>query len=95
MSVRDLFAEIARVAGGRAPLVTLPAGAMLGLGRALDAIAVLRGRAPVLSEEMAIQATMRVQVSSAKAEQELGYRCRPARASIADAAAWYRGQGVL
>jgi dihydroflavonol-4-reductase len=95
MSVRDLFAEIARTVSGRPPLVTLPAGVMIGLGRALDAVATLRGSPPLVSEEMALQSTLRVKISSAKAERELGYRPRPARASIGDAAAWYREQGAL
>lgn len=95
MSVRDLFGEIARTVGGRPPRFELPAGVVVGLGRAMDAVAVLRRRAPVLSEEMAIQSTLRVRVSSAKAERELGYRSRPARASIEDAAAWYRERGEI
>ena len=95
MSVRDLFVEIARAASGDAPMFELPAGLVVGVGRASEALAILRRRAPLLSEEMAIQSTLRVRVSSAKAEREIGYRCRPARASIEDAAAWYREHGDL
>jgi dihydroflavonol-4-reductase len=95
MTVRELFALIARAAGGRAPAITLPAGLVKAIGRAGDAIGALRGREPALSEEMAIQATFCVKVSSAKAERELGYRSRPAAASIGDAAAWYRAEGLL
>ena len=95
MSVRDLFAEVARAAAGDAPLFEIPAGLMVAVGRASEALAIWRKRAPVLSEEMAIQSTLRIKVSSAKAERELGYRCRPARESIEDAAAWYREQGDL
>lgn len=95
MSVRDLFAAVASAAGGRPPRVEMPASVMVGVGRVMDALAVLRGKAPLLTEEMAIQSTLRVRVSSAKAERELGYRSRPARASIQDAADWYRAQGDL
>jgi dihydroflavonol-4-reductase len=95
MSVRDLFAEVARAASGDAPLFEIPAGLMVAIGRASEALGIWRKRAPVLSEEMALQSTLRVRVSSAKAERELGYRCRPARESIEDAAAWYREQGDL
>lgn len=95
MSVRDLFALMAAEAGGRAPLATLPAGLVIGMGRALDAVGTLRGRAPLLTEEMALQSTLRVVVSSAKAEREIGYRSRPARESIRDSAAWYRERGAL
>jgi dihydroflavonol-4-reductase len=95
MSVRDLFGLIAEAAGGRPPRVELPARAVIGMGRVMDALAVLRGRAPLLSEEMALQSTLRVKVSSAKAERELGYRSRPARESIHDCAAWYRAEGLI
>lgn len=95
MSVTDLFTRIAREVGGQRPLGTVPAGLMLGVGRALDALAVLRDRAPLLSEEMALQSTLRVRVSSAKAERELGYHCRSADESIRDGAEWYRSEGVL
>lgn len=95
MSVRELFAAIAAVSGGRAPRFELPARVVRALGRTLEAIAAARGRAPLLSEEMALQSTLRVRVSSAAAERVLGYRPRPARASIADSAAWYRERGLL
>ena len=88
-------AAIAANAGGRPPVAELPPGLTRGLGRTLETIAALRGRAPLLSEEMALQSTLRVRVSSAAAERELGYRPRPAREAIAASAAWYRAQGLL
>jgi dihydroflavonol-4-reductase len=95
MSVRALFASIAAVSGGRPPRFELPPGFVRALGRGLEALAVVRRRAPLLSEEMALQSTLRVRVSSVKAERELGYRCRPALESIADSAEWYRERGLL
>jgi len=95
MSVRELFAAIAAVAGGRPPVAEMPPGFARSLGRVLEAVAMVRGRAPLLSEEMALQSTLRVRVSSAAAERELGYRPRAARESIADSAAWYRARGML
>jgi dihydroflavonol-4-reductase len=95
MSVRELFGMIAAVSGGRPPRIELPARTVRALGRTLEAIAAARGRAPLLSEEMALQSTLRVRVSSAKAERVLGYRSRAARTSIADSAAWYRERGLL
>lgn len=95
MSVRELFTIVAAVAGGRPPVGEMPAGVARALGRTLEALATLRGRAPLLGEEMALQSTLRVRVSSAKAERELGYRPRPAREAIADSAAWYRAHGLL
>jgi dihydroflavonol-4-reductase len=33
--------------------------------------------------------------TSAKAERELGYRCRPYREALADAVAWFRQAGYV
>ncbi len=95
MSVEELLKNVAREVGGHAPKVKLPAGVVRTLGRALDALGTIRGKPFVLTEEMAIQSCLRVAISSEKAERELGYRSRPATESIRDAAAWYRGQGLL
>ena len=95
MPLRDLFALIAREVGGHAPRVTLPAGATRALGRVADALALLRGKAPLFTEEMALQATLRVAVRSDKAARELGYRSRPPEETIRDAVAWYRAEGAL
>jgi hypothetical protein len=65
------------------------------VGRIMDAVADLTDRRPALSWEMALQGTFRVQLSSEKAERRLGYRSRPLRESIRDAAAWFRSRGVL
>lgn len=95
MSVRALQTAIAEEIGGHAPRVELPPGLVRGLGRAFDLASAITGRPPPLSEEMAMQSCLRVEVSSAKAERELGYRSRPARESIADTVAWYRASGLL
>jgi dihydroflavonol-4-reductase len=95
LSVRELFARIARVVGGRPPRVELPDRLVVGLGRAMDAVADLTGKPPLLSEEMARQATFRVAVSSAKAEAAVGYRSRPLDTSLEDTVAWYRQRGMM
>ncbi len=95
MSVKSLLEHIARETSGRAPVVTLPAGIVRTLGRAAEAIGMLRDTKVRFTEEMAVQSCLRVAVSSRKAERELGYRSRPAAESIRDAAEWYRAQGLL
>jgi dihydroflavonol-4-reductase len=95
MTTRELLTRIAREVGGTAPRFTLNAGAVRQLGRALDAAAVLTGRPPVLSEEMAIQASFRVVLSSDKAQRELGYRSRAANESIRELVLFHRAQGWL
>jgi dihydroflavonol-4-reductase len=95
LSVRALFDRIARVVGGPSFRGELPDGLVIGLGRLLDAVADLTDRPPLLSEEMALQSTFRVGVSSAKAEREVGYRSRPLEASLVDTVSWYRARGWL
>ena len=95
MPLRELLARIAREVGGRPPRIALPASATRLGGRFSDALAALRGKTPLVSEEMALQSTLRVAVSSAKAERELGYRSRPVEETLRDAVAWYREQGAL
>jgi dihydroflavonol-4-reductase len=95
LSLIELLSLIAQIAGGRPPRFELPDGLVRALGMAFDALADVTGKAPLLSGEMALQSTLRVHLSSAKAAAQLGYRSRPARESIRDAAAWFEAQGVL
>ncbi|MBW2458614.1 MAG: NAD-dependent epimerase/dehydratase family protein [Deltaproteobacteria bacterium] len=95
MSVAELFALIAEEVGGLRPKLQIPDRVMLGLGRLLDGVAELTDRPPLVSWEMALQSTLRVGMSSAKAERELGYVSRPSRQSIRDGAEWFRSQGRL
>lgn len=95
MPSRELFQRIARAVGGRGPLFTLPDKVLLGVGKVSESLADLTGRAPAVSWEMAYQATLRVRITSAKAERELGYRSRPLEESLQDSVAWYRARGML
>ncbi|MBW2527183.1 MAG: NAD-dependent epimerase/dehydratase family protein [Deltaproteobacteria bacterium] len=95
MSVAELFGLIADEVGGLRPRWELPDRFVHGLGRFMDALADVTDRRPLLSWEMAWQSTLRVGLSSAKAERELGYSCRPPRESIHDGAAWFRARDLL
>lgn len=95
MSVAELFTLIAREVGGFRPQLCIPDRLMCGLGRLMDGVADLTDKPPLVSWEMAWQSTLRVGMSSAKAERELGYSCRSAQQSIRDGAEWFRSQGCL
>lgn len=95
LSVRELFARIANVMGGKPPRITLPNWAMLGLARTMEKIADVSGRPPKVSYEMAVQSIFRVRLSSERAKKEFGYASRPLDQSIADMAAFYREQGWI
>lgn len=95
LSVRALLALIAESTGGHAPRVVLPASVIIAAATVAEHIATVRGRAPLLSREMAVQSCIRVAISSDKATRELGYRSRPARESVQDSARFYRSQGWI
>jgi dihydroflavonol-4-reductase len=95
MTVRELFTRVAETVSGHAPRFLLPADLVRTIGRVSEAIGGALSVPVTLTEEMAMQACLRVVVSSAKAERELGYRSRPAAESIADTARWYQAQGLL
>jgi len=90
-----LLALIAEIAGRRPPRIRLPIAPLVPLALAAEGLARLTGRAPSLTRETLAMARKKMFFSSAKAEAELGYRARPARAAIEDALAWFRGQGML
>lgn len=95
LSVRALLTRIAAAVGGRAPRFTLPDRAVMGLSFLMERAARISGRPPLLSHEMALQSTLRVRMSSARAEKELGYTSRPLDVSLGDAVRFYRERGWL
>jgi len=95
LSVGELFARVAAATGGRAPRFTLPNWAVMGMSALMEGAARLSGKPPLLSREMALQSTLRAGMSSARAEQELGYRSRPLEESLADQVRFYRERGWL
>ena len=95
LSLAELLGLIAQLVDGSPPRFELPDGLVKALGTALDAVADVTGKPPLLTGEMATQSTFRVRLSSAKAEAQLGYRSRPAYESLRDAVAWFGQQGVL
>jgi dihydroflavonol-4-reductase len=58
-----------------------------------DLAGKLTGREPDVNSAATAIAAQKRQVSSARAEAELGYRVRPFRESAADAWAWFRAHG--
>ncbi|MDI3260953.1 MAG: hypothetical protein QJR02_14800 [Sinobacteraceae bacterium] len=64
-------------------------------GYVAEAWARLSGRPPLATREEVRMAKKHMYFSSAKAERELGYRARPARAALEDALRWFRDHGYL
>ena len=93
--LRELLGEIAQLVGRRPPRVRLPAGPLVPLAHAAEAVARLRGREPFLTVDGLKMARNRMFFSSDKAERELGYRPGPYVAGVRAAVAWFGREGYL
>ncbi len=88
-----MLAEIARLAGRAPPRLRVPRLAVYPVALVEETLARLTGREPFATFDGLRMAKKKMFFSSAKAERELGYRFRPARAGLADALAWFRAEG--
>jgi len=95
LMLQDLLADIARLTGQRAPWLRLPRGPLFPLAFGAEAIAHLTGKEPLLTLDGLRMSRYRMFFTSAKAERELGYRCRPYLEGVTDALAWFREAGYL
>ena len=93
LAFSDILAEIARLCGRRAPRLRLPRHAVFPLAFAAERLAHVTGREPLVTLDGLRMAKYRMFVSSAKAQQELGYTARPARQALQDALTWFRTRG--
>jgi dihydroflavonol-4-reductase len=87
LSLREVFAIVARAAGRRPPLVGVPWALAYGAARTGDAASRLVGREPSLLvlDEVRL-ARLPMTFDDARARRELGYDSRPARQALAAAA---------
>ncbi len=95
VSLRTLLAEIAALAGRKAPTANLPRGPLYPLAHAFEAVARLTGKEPMLTVDALNMSRHTMFFSSAKAERELGYTHRPHSLGLADALAWFRQAGYV
>ena len=93
--LRDMLAEIARLAGRRPPAIRFPIAPLFPLALGAEWVARLTGREPFATVDGLRMARHRMFFSDAKARRELGYSSRPWQHAIADAVAWFRGAGYL
>ena len=91
----DFFALIARQVNRRPPKIRLPIGPLMPLAAAMERVAALTGKPPLMTREMLKMARKTMFFSSDKARAELGYAPGPAAAAVADALAWFAAQGWL
>lgn len=95
MSLAEILAAIAALAGRRPPRLRLPHGLVLPIAYLAEAWARLRGGEPFVTVDGVRMARKPMFFTSAKAERELGYRARPAEAAIRDAFEWFATHGYL
>ena len=90
-----MLAEIAGIAGKRAPRLSIPRRAVYPIAFFAEAAARVTGREPFVTLDGLRMARYRMHFSSAKAERELGYSARPYGAALGDAVAWFGEAGYL
>ena len=94
-SLAELLGDIARIVGRRPPWLRIPRPPLYPLAWLAEAAARVTGREPFVTLDGLRMAKYRMVFSSAKAEQELGYRARPYGEGLAEAIDWFRKAGKL
>jgi dihydroflavonol-4-reductase len=95
VSLETMLADIAGMAGRRAPKIKLPRAPLFPLAWGAEALARLTGKEPMLTADALRMSRYRMFFSSEKARRELGYRARPYARGLEDALAWFGAKGYL
>jgi len=95
LTLAQILAEVAALMGRRPPRVSLPHTLIMPFAMAAEAVARVTGKEPFATVDGLRMAKKRMFFTSAKAEKQLGYSARPARAAIAGAVAWFRENDYL
>ncbi|GAJ28931.1 hopanoid-associated sugar epimerase [Acidomonas methanolica] len=94
-SLGALFRMVAEVAGVRPPRVKLSQDVLYPVAVVSEWLARGFGIEPRVTRETLAMSRKLMYFSSAKAERELGYAPRPARAAVTDAVEWFRAHGRI
>jgi dihydroflavonol-4-reductase len=95
VSLQTMLADIARLAGRRAPKVKLPRAPLFPLAWGAEAVARITGKEPFLTADALRMSRYRMFFSSEKARRELGYQARAYVRGLEDALAWFGTHGYL
>jgi dihydroflavonol-4-reductase len=95
LSLRDILHLIAAIGSRPAPRIKLPHGVVLPIAWLAECVSHITGREPFATVDGVRMARKHMYFSSAKAQQDLGYVSRPARAAIEDAIRWFKESGYL
>ncbi len=94
VTLGQMLADIAVLAGRRPPRVKLPRGPLYPLACLAEGAARITGREPFLTVDALRMSAHHMYYSSARAQAELGYTARPYAQALADALDWFRGAGL-
>ncbi|MDD4914681.1 MAG: NAD-dependent epimerase/dehydratase family protein [Methylococcales bacterium] len=94
-SLCEILGLIAKIDGHTAAKIKLPCKAIYPLAMGMQLAARLTGCEPRITLDALRMAKNKMFFSSAKAEQQLGYKARHAEQAIADAIGWFREAGYF
>ena len=95
MSLREILALVAACCGRKPPSVRLPRAVVWPVALFSEALARITRAEPRVTMDGLRMSRKHMYFSSRKAENELGYRSRPAERAIADAVDWFRAHGRI
>lgn len=95
MSFKEILNALAEITGIPAPSVRLPYGFALCAGATDTCLALLTRKPPRIPLEGVKMARHKMYVSSAKAEQELGYRAGRVENALERAVEWFRNNRLV
>ncbi|MDT8368982.1 MAG: NAD-dependent epimerase/dehydratase family protein [Longimicrobiales bacterium] len=95
LTVRDFLERLGRVTGRAAPTRTLPQWVARAFAATQEARSRFTGRPPRVSIESVRAASQKMFFSTARAEEELGFRAAPLEPSLERAVEWFRSVGLI
>jgi dihydroflavonol-4-reductase len=95
LPLAEILTQVAGLVGRPPPRFEVPYWLAYPAAIAAELAARITGHAPLATRDSVRMSRKKMYFTSAKAERELGYRSRPARAAIADGVAWFKANGYL
>jgi dihydroflavonol-4-reductase len=95
LSLQQMLADIAGLAGRKPPTIKLPRGPLYPLAFGAELYAKFSGKEPFVTVDGLRMSKNKMYFTSAKAERELGYRARPYGEGLSRALDWFRANGYL
>ncbi|SAL20328.1 NAD-dependent dehydratase [Caballeronia sordidicola] len=95
LTLQQMLADIAGLAGRKPPTIKLPRGPLYPLAAGAELFAKFSGKEPFVTIDGLRMSRNKMYFTSAKAERELGYRARPYGEGLSHALDWFRENGYL